>query len=277
MAALAFLAVLAASAAASQASDARLLNVHELVTVDDYPLIALQNEQQGTVTALVKVDRDGLVASCKVTQSSGYPVLDEQTCAVLRARARFEPSRDRRGRAINSAFVQRLSWRLQDNLEVDPPFPRQAWTMRGTVSLDRSGRIVDCKVASTGFASQPLFCAPVLALARSQSDSAAPAAGVVAAFSITDAYFFPVAADKITMPPDVEGADKVAQQVSEIVIEPDGRISECKGIRYAGAAGPETDACVLLKNARFVAAAVDGKAVTGTVVVTAYLQKHSVT
>lgn len=149
--------------------------------------------------------------------------------------------------------------------------------MRGTVSLDRSGRIVDCKISSTGFASQPLFCAPILALARSQSASAARPAGLVAAFSITDTYFFPVAADKITMPPEVEGADKVAQQVSEIVIESDGRISKCMGIRYAGAAGPETDACVLLQDARFVPATVAGKAVTGTVVITAYLQKHSVT
>ncbi|MGI8705026.1 MAG: energy transducer TonB family protein, partial [Sphingomicrobium sp.] len=99
----------------------------------------------------------------------------------------------------------------------------------------------------------------------------------VVAFAITDSYFLPLAADKITIPPELRGAEKIAQQVSEVVIEPDGRISNCKGVRYSGAAGPETDACRLLTNARFVPSAPDGPAMTGTIVMTVYLEKHSVT
>ncbi|MGI8704357.1 MAG: energy transducer TonB [Sphingomicrobium sp.] len=161
--------------------------------------------------------------------------------------------------------------------EIDPPLPRQAWMMRGTVSLDRHGKIVDCKLSSTGFASEPLFCRPILAIARMESTSTARPPGVVAAFSITDSYFLPVAADKVTIPPELPGAEKIAQQVSEVVIEPDGRISDCKGVRYSGAAGPETDACRLLANARFVPSAPDGEPLTGTILMTVYLEKHSVT
>ncbi|MGI8704356.1 MAG: energy transducer TonB [Sphingomicrobium sp.] len=87
---MAALALLAAIAAATPPEDTpkrpRLLNVQELDTADDYPRISLKKEQQGTVTARVKVDPDGLVTSCKVTKSSGQSALDEQTCAVLRTR-----------------------------------------------------------------------------------------------------------------------------------------------------------------------------------------------
>lgn len=279
MAALVLLAALAATATATPADsprEARLLNVQELVTANDYPLVSVEKEQQGTVTVRVKIGPDGFVSSCKVTKSSGHPPLDEQTCALLRARGRFDPATDRRGRAIASNFTQQMTWKLQD-MEVDPPLPRQAWMMRGTVSLDRHGKIVDCALSSTGFGSEPLFCRPILEIARIESASTARPPGVVAAFSITDSYFLPAAADKVTIPPELPGAEKIAQQVSEVVIEPDGQISGCKGVRYSGAAGPETDACRLLTNARFVPAEAGGARLTGTIVMTVYLQKHSVT
>lgn len=161
--------------------------------------------------------------------------------------------------------------------EVDPPLPRQAWMMRGTVSLDRHGKIVGCSLSTTGFASEPLFCRPILAIARMESASTDRPPGVVAAFSITDSYFLPVAADKVTIPPELAGAEKVAQQVSEVVIEPDGRISGCTGVRYSGAAGPETDACRLLTSAQFVPAQAGAPRLKGTIVMTVYRQKHSVT
>ena len=43
---------------------------------------------------------------------------------------------------------------------------------------------------------------------------------------------------EVTAPPNPE--------MGGIRFEPDGRISACKGVRYSGAAGPETDACRLL-------------------------------
>lgn len=275
MAAFAFLAALAAAAAASQASDPRLLNLDGLVTPQDYPRIALERDQQGTVTVRLRVSREGLVTSCKVRRSSGHVALDEQTCAIYRARARFAPATDRRGRPVESEYIQRTTWRLADESEGFPPLPRQAWMLRSTVSLDRNGQILGCKIAVVGLRSEPRYCEPILALAKTQG-TAVSAGGIVAAFSISDTHFFPVSADKVTVPPDLAGADKVAQQVSEVTIEPDGTISVCKPIRYSGAAGPETDACLLLKHSQFEPAA-NGAAISGTIVTTAYTQTQTIT
>lgn len=202
------------------------------------------------------------------------PALDEQTCAIYRARARFAPATDRRGRPVESEYIQKTTWRLAGESESFPPLPRQAWRLRSTVSLDRNGQILDCKIAVLGLVAEPRYCEPILALAKVQGTSVS-SGGIVAAFSISDTHFFPVAADKVTVPPDLAGANKVAQQVSEVMIEPDGTISACKAIRYSGAAGPETDACLLLKHSQFEPA--NGAAISGTIVTTAYTQTQTIT
>ena len=78
---------------ADRSNNARLLNPGELVTADDYPLVSLRKEEQGTVTVRVRIDETGTAGSCDVVKSSGHTALDEQTCSLIRARARFEPKR----------------------------------------------------------------------------------------------------------------------------------------------------------------------------------------
>ena len=77
-------------------------------------------------------------------------------------------------------------------------------------------------------------------------------------------------------PPRLRDARQVAQQVSEIVIDSDGRVSNCKGTQYSGAATPESDACLAVTDLRF-APATGGASLTATVVVTAYVRGNSVT
>jgi TonB family protein len=88
-------------------------NLTRLFTGDDYPMEALQREEQGTVTTSMQIDKRGRVNRCTVTVSSGSRSLDSRTCQILRSRARFAPARDKAGRAIADVYTQRITWRLE--------------------------------------------------------------------------------------------------------------------------------------------------------------------
>lgn len=60
-----------------------------------------------------RVNVDGRVSNCRVTQSSGYPGLDARTCQLITERFRFRPSRDAAGRAVPAYIVEVHGW--------DPP------------------------------------------------------------------------------------------------------------------------------------------------------------
>ena len=267
--------IAASSTAAVTAAqtEARLLNIGELITSDDYPAIAIDQEQQGTATVRLKVDRTGYVESCKVVVSSGSRALDEQTCAVYRARARFEPARDARGRAKASNYTQRVTWRL----EGDPatPMPRQPWMTRSTLAVSAEGSFVDCKIEASGLPSIPEDCETLMAAAKGEN-SASTKPQAIARFLISETYFYPIPAGKAVTPPRLKDANQVGQQVSEVTIDAAGRVSDCKGIRYSGAAGPERDACFLLRSLRFAPAS-GGANLTATVVLTGYVRTNSVT
>lgn len=273
MAALAFLAALAVAAAAPQGSDARLLNLNELVTAQDYPRISLVNNEQGSVTVRLKIDKSGLVRPCRIARSSGHVALDEQTCALFRARARFEPAKDRNGRPVASDHTQKLSWQLAGE---SVAMPRQAWMIRVTLGLNREGAVGHCRMEATGVVSKPQDCELLLSATRASGGDSSSLADI-AGFAITETHFYPVASSQVAVPPALAGATKVAQQISNVVIEPDGRISGCEGIRYSGAASPKTDACRILTGTRFEAAPAGAKPLVGTVVTTAYTQTQTIT
>lgn len=270
LAVLALVAALAGAAAAS--TDARLLNLNELVTPQDYPRVSLLNDEQGSVTVRLKIDPSGLVRSCKVARSSGHVALDEQTCALFRARARFEPARDRNGRAVESSFTQQVSWKLADG---SAPMPRHAWMVRVSLGLSRDGSVGQCKMEATGLAAQPKDCELLLAAVKASTGERSSSAAI-AGFAITETHFYPVGTGEVVVPPPLPGATKIAQQVSNVVIEPDGRIRLCEGIRYSGAASPLTDACRMLIGTQFEPAPPGEKSLVGTVVTTAYTQTHTI-
>jgi protein TonB len=82
------------------------------ITTDDYPSAALRAGDEGIVVISVRVGADGRVAGCTVTGSSGHPALDAATCRLYQRRARFTPSRDDAGRAIESSYTDRVRWEL---------------------------------------------------------------------------------------------------------------------------------------------------------------------
>lgn len=100
------------------ARSARPIDPGAWVTQEDYPIGALATNQQGAVRFRVEVAMDGTVSGCTVTESSGWPLLDEMTCSLLTVRARFTPATDARGNRITGSYSNRIRWQLPP-----PPAP----------------------------------------------------------------------------------------------------------------------------------------------------------
>ena len=89
-------------------------NLVQLFSTDDYPMEAIRNNEQGTVAFELSINRLGGVSGCRIVQSSGSKSLDEQTCNILRDRARFAPARDATGKRITDQYRGRIRWELPE-------------------------------------------------------------------------------------------------------------------------------------------------------------------
>ena len=83
-----------------------------LFSSEDYPIAALRNEETGTVSFAVTVDRQGRARTCTITASSGSASLDSTTCAIIQRRARFSPARDAAGRPVEDSAHGKIRWEL---------------------------------------------------------------------------------------------------------------------------------------------------------------------
>jgi TonB family protein len=72
------------------AAQAQKLDVNNAAVLQKlYPPRALAAGEQGVVGFTVTLDKTGSPTSCEVTQSSGFPRLDEETCTVITQNAVF--------------------------------------------------------------------------------------------------------------------------------------------------------------------------------------------
>jgi TonB family protein len=76
----------------------------------DYPAVALQAEDSGVAALVILIDEAGKVASCQVTATSGLASLDAQSCAVIGARARYNPALGVDGKPVKSGTTTRIRW-----------------------------------------------------------------------------------------------------------------------------------------------------------------------
>ena len=74
----------------------------------DYPLAALSKRESGTTTFGMIVDQDGRVHKCFLVATSGSPSLDQQTCAIMIHRTRFEPAISADGKPTPAVITARL-------------------------------------------------------------------------------------------------------------------------------------------------------------------------
>ena len=80
------------------------------VTAADYPGADIRAGHAGVVRFILGVGSDGHATSCLVTASSGWPGLDNATCARLMAHARVRPASDTTGAATPGSFAGQVRW-----------------------------------------------------------------------------------------------------------------------------------------------------------------------
>jgi len=83
-----------------------------LISAEDYPPSALDNNEQGTVSVTLTVGPSGRVTGC--SPSGGPSSLQSVTCRLLTSRARFSPAQDGSGNPITSTTSARITWRIAD-------------------------------------------------------------------------------------------------------------------------------------------------------------------
>lgn len=101
-----------AGASAPGGTRARVGSLGNYINADDYPAAALRNNQQGRVGFTLDISAAGRVTACRVTESSGSPALDNATCRIMQARARYTPARNRRGVAVADRDQAVIRWAL---------------------------------------------------------------------------------------------------------------------------------------------------------------------
>jgi len=85
-------------------------NLASYISDADYPSAAHAQHMQGITGFRLTVGTDGRVTRCEIVSSSGYPLLDQTTCRIFTARARFTPARDAGGNATTDVVSARIGW-----------------------------------------------------------------------------------------------------------------------------------------------------------------------
>lgn len=165
-------------------------------TFDDYPMKAFEREWQGTAAMTLLIGTDGRPHSCTIDKSSGYDILDRQTCWVALKKARFTPARGPDGTPAYGVYRSQVRWSRPDRdfvqLEPGPD-------LEVSVAALPDGRTSPVAVKLAYFvdtAGKPSNCAP---LTESQRQ---PKALIDAACSqlFTKVASTPVAASGQTVP-----------------------------------------------------------------------------
>jgi TonB family protein len=95
-------------------------NPRSWVTNADYPGRALGQNRSGEVHYTLTVSTIGRVLSCRVTATSGSIDLDEASCKNIARRARFQPARDKTGRAIVGEYTDKVIWEMPGPAKAPP-------------------------------------------------------------------------------------------------------------------------------------------------------------
>lgn len=85
----------------------------------DLPEELRETRQGGELELTYRVNVDGRVSDCRITQSSGIPALDARTCRLITERFRFRPSRNAAGRPVASYIIESHGWLHQPEGEPD--------------------------------------------------------------------------------------------------------------------------------------------------------------
>jgi TonB family protein len=79
-----------------------------------YPKRAIRLREEGAVGFIVTLDNKGEVVNCKVTHSSGHPLLDQETCKIITLNALFKPDPNL-GPSQTKTHEGMIAWKLPDS------------------------------------------------------------------------------------------------------------------------------------------------------------------
>jgi periplasmic protein TonB len=133
----------------------KAMQIEGWISDEDYPAIAIRNEESGTSVAQYTIGVDGKVTNC-MASGSGSAVLDETTCRLIKERFRFRPALDPNSRARVESKAQRITWRLPENrLQLFDPEDFQA-----SFTVGADGNVSNCVAIGTGVAEKNFakFC-----------------------------------------------------------------------------------------------------------------------
>lgn len=88
-------------------------NLASLIKDDEYPDEMVRREVGGTTAFALLVNEEGRVADCMVTATSGQAMLDTQSCAIVKERARFTPAKTTDGKPRKGRVTSRITWRIE--------------------------------------------------------------------------------------------------------------------------------------------------------------------
>ncbi|MGR6327617.1 energy transducer TonB [Sphingomonas sp. XXL09] len=115
-----------------------------------YPPVARRAGQQGRVLLKLAIDAQGKPTDCTVTESSGFALLDAETCSMAMRNARFHPARQSGVPVASTYQLRGVRWALTDN--AGPPTMEVGDTPNSVIdnevelSLTASGAVAGCKI-----------------------------------------------------------------------------------------------------------------------------------
>jgi TonB family protein len=217
----------------------------------------------------MKVDPSGRVTECAVQQSSGFTLLDSQTCRIFQKRARFEPARDSIGRPVAGTTNSRITWRIaHNNLPIIP------WAFRLGVLLGPDGAQTKCSLEVGGALKRRqdpyVLPCPELGGGIAVPSNLARAMSGKKTVLVFDRQFVPRTVHSIDTPPDLKRFTLLGREVVSLVIGGDGTVTGCRKKASEGLFLPNPGACDALVRRRFTKPPNTGTPLTATATVSVY-------
>lgn len=207
----------------------RMINLSEVFASANYPFFAKVRGDEGRLRFVVTVDASGIAKECVIVEEAEAETLNQPTCDLIMAQARFEPARDRRGRAIAASFSRPVKWLLAK----PRPLPVIDSHERVVLTFDGGGQ-ADCRIeASADAETDPRTCAMVIDTPMVRGMAGARAAivrGMMARFAVVSensSFTGPDAEARAMTVGKRPGEDLNDRSITRVTVAPDGRMTGC--------------------------------------------------
>jgi TonB family protein len=116
-------------------------------SADSYPPEAARKGIEGSVRFEVEVDATGKPTACRIVKSSKSDILDQTTCQIVMANARFIPGA-LNGKPVAGTFQTNASWRLEGH------GPTNGY-VAAIIDFSKDPKHPSCSLVSNGFVGGP--------------------------------------------------------------------------------------------------------------------------